>query len=125
MDLLSNLDLPCPVNRLWRSANGRTILSKEGRDKAARMVAQMREQWGQDPVSGDVQVTITWRARSRVYCDVDAYCKQTLDCLAKAGVIADDKQVTRLDVLRIASDARAAAVAKGKMRVRVESDNKP
>jgi Holliday junction resolvase RusA-like endonuclease len=118
---LENLSLPCPVNRLWRAIPmrvgrrviGKNVLSKEAREKSKRMVIEMRQRMGgAGPSWPAAQVEIVWTPATRRCCDVDAYEKQTLDALAKAGVVLDDK-----DVVSVRSDRMDTAKRPGCMTV--------
>lgn len=110
MIILKRLSLPCPENRLYRAVpikvRGRTImkniLSKEAREKAKRCILEIQSQLGgRGPGwTGPVQANVSWTPRSRVCCDVMAYNKQLFDCIAKAGIVLDDKQIEAGSVVR-------------------------
>ena len=106
------LSLPCPANRLYRAiafktkAGGRfskQILSKVARQKRDLLIAEVWEQLGgrPEPITGPVQVSYTVVPRDKRTPDVDAYEKHLLDCLTKAGVWNDDKQVIQVSKERI------------------------
>lgn len=86
------LPFPPSVNRMWRSVNGRAILSKEGREYRARVLSSM---WGSDydpficPIAVDITV-IRPDARRR---DLDNLLKGILDALQHARVFDDDSQI--------------------------------
>lgn len=109
---LRALPLPCPVNRLYRAVpmrlkSGHTIskqvLSKQARMRRDLVVAAIWKQLGgrPQPMTGDVQVSYTVTPRDRRTPDCDAHAKQLLDCLAHAGVIANDRQVVHIAVERL------------------------
>lgn len=95
--------LPCPLNQLYRSFIGkgmrhpRQILSAKARLKANEVIGAILKQtkgMAKPVFFGHVSVSdmaIVWPdKRSR---DIDCYDKQLFDCLVKAGVLLDDKQI--------------------------------
>ena len=108
---LRNLPLPCPLNRLYRAMpmtkGGRhfsvQVLSKQARQKRDLVVAAIHEQLGgrPAPMCGMVQVSYTITPRNKRTPDVDAYEKHLLDCLQKAGVFPNDKQVVQISKERL------------------------
>lgn len=91
------LPWPPSVNTLWRAVRGRNILSKRGRefyeDGQRVLLPQPRPS---SPLLGRVSVTITLLPPTRRGYDIDNRTKAVLDLLTKAGIWADDEQVTRL-----------------------------
>lgn len=104
MITLKNLPLPCPENRRMmpavrqtktgRSYNG-LIRSPEARKKAQRLVICIHEQLGGRPHAFKGACMVAgkfWYARKSNIPDADAYTKEIMDCLTKAGVWVDDTQ---------------------------------
>lgn len=116
MITLHRLSLPCPENRLWRALPirvgnriiARNVLSKEAREKSKRLVIEIRQRLGGSGPgwTGMVQANITWCPATRNHCDLNAYNKQLFDCIAKAGIVLDDKQIDANSVVREATPQR-------------------
>ena len=108
---LRSLPLPCTINAMYGvmpiPVRGRIIykkvLTKRARQRRDLLVAAIRQQLGglPEPITGNVQITYTVTPRDRRTPDVDAYEKHLLDCLAHAGVYADDKQVVQISKERL------------------------
>lgn len=108
------LPYPPSVNTYWRAivikGHSRVILSAEGRkfkDSVKKIVAERLEKLGRDKAAGPLYsekeklgVFLTLFPPSRRICDVDNYCKASLDALTAAGVWADDSQVDFLQIKR-------------------------
>ncbi len=107
------LDLPlcCPLNSLYRALpftikgkNGKSrtlahqVLSKRARVKRDELVYLIWKALGgrPEPFVGPVMVQVMIYPRDRRTPDADAYSKQLLDILARAGVYGNDKQVERV-----------------------------
>lgn len=102
------LELPlcCPLNSLYRALpfkkNGRVlahqVLSKRARIKRDELVACIWKQLSgrPQPMKGPVALQVMIYPRNKQTADADAYAKQTMDVLTKAGVYDDDKQVERM-----------------------------
>jgi len=126
------LPLPCAVNKIWRTVEfplrlsphktvwkQRTILSKTARNRCQAIIAAVWDQCGGRPVpmQGPVMVQGYFhptKHRNGALPDADAYTKHLLDCLAKAGVYLDDKQVAASPFLE-----RLEPKAKGSMTIEV------
>lgn len=110
------LPLPCPVNAMWRSIQtgsySRTVLSKRARERRDLIVAAIHRQLGgpPEPMTGSVAVQMTVVPRDRRIPDVDAHVKHCLDCLAHAGIYADDRQVAALYVERMPTPQHPGSV---------------
>jgi Holliday junction resolvase RusA-like endonuclease len=108
---LRALPLPCTINSLYGvmpiHKNGRIIsmkiLTKRGRERGKLLVASIQQQLGgrPEPMTGPVQVSYTITPRNRKTPDVDAYEKHLLDCLQKAGVYENDRQVVQVSKERL------------------------
>ena len=112
-----NLTLPLPpsVNSYWRSVSvkpgvTKVLISRDGRawkKKALQLVAMQRTQVVTGPVS--ITLTVYFKDLRR---DLDNTAKPVLDLLQAAGLYANDRQVTRLLMVR--------RVDKGNPRVEVQ-----
>ena len=83
-----HLPYPPSVNRLYRSVNGRSILSKVGRDYYANVVP-IAEASGVN-VRGPYVLSITAHRPDRRKRDIGNLEKIVSDTLAKAGVVEND-----------------------------------
>jgi crossover junction endodeoxyribonuclease RusA len=83
-----HLPYPPSVNRLYRSINGRSILSKVGREYYAKAVP-IAEASGIN-IRGPYALTITAHRPDRRKRDIGNLEKIVSDTLTKAGVIEDD-----------------------------------
>lgn len=104
MITLKQLPLPCPENRrmmpaLRKSKAGRSynglIRSPEARKKEKVFILAIWEQLGgkPKPFKGPCMVAGKfWYAMKTKIPDSDAYTKEIMDCLTKAGVWVDDTQ---------------------------------
>lgn len=88
------LPFPPSTNRYWRHWQGRTLLSKSGREYRQQAVraAQGATRWGSRHVAVSIRAYVP-DARRR---DLDNLLKATLDALGAARVYEDDSQVRRL-----------------------------
>lgn len=97
------LPLPPSINSYWRSVSLRSgvtkvLISKEGRQwkkKALQIAAMQRPA----RLEGDVDVTmrVYFKDRRR---DLDNVAKPALDLLQAAGIVENDRQVARLELVR-------------------------
>lgn len=95
--------LPWPpgVNAMWRSINGRSILSKAGREyREAGLTALLTQRRPILPLQSRLGVTLTVWAPDRRRRDLDNIPKGVLDLLTHAGVYVDDSQIDRLLIVR-------------------------
>lgn len=83
-----HLPYPPSVNRLYRSVNGRSILSKVGREYYANVVP-IAEATGVN-VRGPYVLSITAHRPDRRKRDIGNLEKIVSDTLAKAGVVEND-----------------------------------
>ena len=107
------LTLPWPpsVNSMYRSVNGRTILSKPGRAYKEHAALILNTQ-PFDFFGGRVSVSIEAYPPNRRLFDLDNRLKAVLDSLEDAGVYDDDEQIDDLRIVRM-------PVAKDSARVEV------
>lgn len=106
------LPLCCPLNSLYRALPMRikgkgggkdrtiahSVLSRRARIKRDEIVAAIHKQLHGRPeaLRGSVSVQVMVYPRNAQSADADAYLKQLLDCLQRANVVSDDKQVVRI-----------------------------
>lgn len=99
--------IPPSTNALWRSVNGRTVLSKEGRAwyKTApwefRIAAQEQNQGPLKPISDPLSVSIIVQFKDRRKRDLDNLAKPILDTLVKSNLIKDDHLVHELHMKKL------------------------
>jgi crossover junction endodeoxyribonuclease RusA len=93
------LKFPPSVNSIWRSYQGRNILSKRGREYFAEAAAEIKP-WVDVTIDTPLQVTIVLTPPDRRKRDIDNSAKVVLDSLTKGGAIADDSLVDRLIIER-------------------------
>lgn len=111
------LPFPPSVNRMWRSVNGRNILSKVGRDYRENGLKVLETQTGKKPWPelGRLSVSITVYPPDRRRRDIDNMPKAVLDLLTHGGVYGDDSQIDRLVI------ERGPVEKGGRVEVRVEA----
>ena len=102
------------VNRLWRSVNGRTILSAVGREyRAAGLAALLPQSPHRWPAESRLSVSITVFPPDRRRRDIDNMLKAPCDLLTHGGVYADDSQIDELLI------RRGPVVAGGRVEVQI------
>lgn len=100
------MTLPWPpsVNRIWRQHKGRVLLSKDGRQYRADVLAAwlpLRVQgFGRAPLRVSIEAWMP-DARRR---DIDNLNKAALDAMQAARVFEDDSQVVDLRIRRAGMD---------------------
>lgn len=94
-----NLLLPYPptVNTYWRNVNGRTILSKRGREYRKEVAAVLPRV---QPITDRLAVRILAVMPDRRRRDLDNLTKAVLDSMQHAGVYEDDSQIDSLTIER-------------------------
>ena len=91
--------LPPSANRLWRCVNGRVLKAREYREwRKGAVLALMLQAKGRI-VEGPFAVYIVVYGMTRRR-DIDNVAKPTLDALAKAGVVSDDRWCDCLSIQR-------------------------
>lgn len=90
---------PIPVNALYRSINGRNILSKLGRETKVALEWEIRSQWRIEPHTGSVVVNLMLYFGDRRKRDIDSYLKVLLDSM-NGIVYNDDSQIVELHVYK-------------------------
>lgn len=92
------LPFPPSVNSYWRQFQGRTLISKKGREYRLAVAEQVLIQKGAKHYSGKVKLTIeAWRPDDRRR-DLDNLLKAPLDALTHAGVYDDDHLIVDLRI---------------------------
>lgn len=98
------LPFPPSLNRLWRNVNGRTVMSRAGRQYRDAVLREWA--WAGHQGLGASALTVdTWAwlpdARRR---DLDNLQKAVLDALQRAGAFRDDSQIVDLRIRRAGID---------------------
>lgn len=96
------LRLPWPpsINHYWRMVNNRMIISAAGREYAALVAYEIKQQRSHMALAGRLSVAITATMPDKRRRDIDNLIKVSLDSLTKAGVWEDDSQIDELAILR-------------------------
>ena len=84
---------PPSVNSMWRSWQGRTILSKKGREWYKDAEERLRLQHPALPLDHPVRVTLKLMPPTKRKYDIDNRAKPCLDALVKAGILKDDNHM--------------------------------
>lgn len=94
------ISLPWPpsVNRYWRSAMGRVLISAEGREYRRNVAACCLVQ-GVRGTAGPLAVSIVAHAPDGRRRDLDNLLKAPLDALTHAGAWKDDSQISDLRIM--------------------------
>ena len=94
------LPFPPSMNTYWRTWNGRTLLSKAGRQYKTAVYGYCLE--NRVPKFGEqrVKFSMVLRPKDKRQRDIDNYAKAVLDALQYAGIIEDDWQVDHLEMIR-------------------------
>ena len=95
-----HLTLPFPpsVNRYWRHVNGKTLISRAGREFRDRVGQILAHRFFPKPLLEELAVAIDLHPPDHRRRDVDNYCKATLDAIEHAGVYVNDSQITHLEI---------------------------
>lgn len=96
------IELPWPPgnNHLFSVFRGRKIKSKKGREYTALVNQCILETNQQYQLTGRLKVKILAYPPTRARRDLDNLFKAPLDCLTKAGVIADDSLIDDVRMVR-------------------------
>jgi len=94
------ITLPWPptVNTYWRNFNGRTIISKRGREYRHEVLHQVLQQKADLKIDYAMKIEIQAFRPDRRRRDLDNLLKALLDSLAHANVMQDDALVEDLRV---------------------------
>ena len=90
--------IPESVNHIWRGTKtGKHYKTAKARDFEALLITVLRKQHaGRPSCDGPVRLTVEISRKTRRRYDLDNRIKSVQDCLAPAGIIADDSQVVEL-----------------------------
>lgn len=96
------LDVPWPPtgNHAYTVARGRKILSKEGRAYRDAVSNRIAIAVGGKLLTGRIAVRISAYPPDRRVRDLDNLIKLPIDCVKRAGVIADDGDIDKLTIER-------------------------
>ena len=116
------LELPYPpsVNHYYRNIQGRTLISKDGREYAQRVYGEVLEKrsLGKLPPealgNADLWIEIYATPPDKRVRDIDNLLKPLLDAIRKSDLIEDDRWIKDLRVVMGTSDGT------GQGRVRIE-----
>lgn len=98
--MIIKLPFPPTVNTYYRNVNGRTLISRRGREfRKLIQVLAMVERWPQFGKQR-IRVTITANPPDRRRRDLDNLLKSTFDSLTHAGVWHDDCQIDDFRIIR-------------------------
>jgi crossover junction endodeoxyribonuclease RusA len=107
---------PPSVNTYWRTWQGRTVISKKGRDYRDTIVKQGKhDEWMALGGSVRLAVTISAHMPDRRRRDLDNTLKALLDSLQHASVFDDDEQIDRILI------ERAGVEPPGYLEVEIET----
>lgn len=90
---------PISINSYYRSVNGRSILSKRGREYK-EFSKELEHLAGSFSEEDRLMVSISLFPPSRRLLDIDNYGKSTIDLLQASGIIPNDNQIDRLHIHR-------------------------
>lgn len=96
LEVIFNLPYPPSVNTIWRQFNGRTILSKQGREYRAAVAQSIKA----EPMQDRLHVILDVFPPDNRRRDLDNVCKAVLDACTHAAVWGDDSQIDRLEINR-------------------------
>ena len=99
--IVLTLPFPPSTNTIWRNVNGRTLLSRRGREFRREVGLHVGMQHKGEPLEGRLSVLVLLTPPDRRKRDIDNYGgKAVLDALTHAGVWLDDEQVDELIIQR-------------------------
>lgn len=100
------LPYPPTVNTYWRHVNGRTIVSKRGR-QYRRLVELACAEAHVQPYDKTTRLTVTLRAHApdNRRRDIDNILKALLDAMERIWIYGDDSQIDELTITRGTIDA--------------------
>jgi len=97
------LTLPWPpsTNSVWRNIQGRTLLSRNGRQFRMAVATAVAAQHQGAPLTVRLAVVATLLPPDRRKRDIDNHGgKALLDAITHAGVWVDDEQIDKLTIIR-------------------------
>lgn len=104
--------IPESVNHIWRGTrSGRHYKTAKAKDFECLLTHALRAGRRLDDVyDGAVRLVMVIGRKTRRRYDLDNRIKSVQDCLAPAGIIADDSQVVEILARKILADADATTV---------------
>lgn len=96
-------EMPWPpsVNTMWRSCNGRNILSKKGREYRVEAIRHLKYLGLSDEqLSERLSLVVMLNPPTRRKYDIDNFCKGLFDALSHADFWLDDEQIDHLTILK-------------------------
>ena len=111
--MVTTIVLPWPpsVNSCWRTANGRTMVSKKGRIYKQAATRAVLAAGANKHLPGRLRVKLTAYPPDRRRRDIDNLTKLALDSMQAAGVYLDDSQVDELIIIRAEVEKGGVVVA--------------
>jgi len=91
--------LPISMNTMYRTLNGRIILSESGRKFKSAMSKSIITHPDKQFISGIISVEINLQFKDKRKRDVDNYAKAILDC-AKTHLFEDDSSIFKLTMTK-------------------------
>ena len=90
--------IPESVNHIWRATKGgKHYKTSKARDFESLLITVLKKQHAErSACDGPVRLTVEISRKTRRRYDLDNRIKSVQDCLAPAGIIADDSQVVEL-----------------------------
>jgi len=110
------IPFPPSTNRIWRQWQGRTLLSREGREYRARVAETVMMERVQSFGRREIVMHIDAHMPDRRRRDLDNLLKAAQDALQAARVMEDDSQIVRLSIHRAGVDRE-----RPRLEIRVEA----
>lgn len=104
--------IPESVNHIWKSTKGgRHYKTAKARDFESLLITALRNQYAGRPIYlGAVRLVMVIGRKTRRRYDLDNRIKSVQDCLAPAGIIADDSQVVEILARKILAEEDTTTV---------------
>ena len=104
--------IPESVNHIWRGTRGgKHYKTAKARDFESLLITALRKQHSGRPVyDGAVRLVMVIGRKTRRRYDLDNRIKSVQDCLAPAGIIADDSQVVEISARKILAEEDTTTV---------------
>lgn len=90
---------PCLNNHKHIPSRGRLILSPQFRETKTALQQEIRSEWQNELLTGEISVNIIHYFKNKVHGDIDAYLKILLDSM-EGIVMENDKLIHELHVFR-------------------------
>jgi len=100
-EIIISLPFPPSVNAMWRSINGRTILSKKGREYRQFAVAILEGTVEiENMITDKVSVKLVLQPPTARKFDIDNFTKAIFDALTHAKIWEDDELVYHMEIFK-------------------------